>query len=200
MLLVVLNLATIFAIPAPRISSHYARLLLSIISQVISARRLSPGHGLISCADFSIFAPPKLQPISEAEGEVVAWSTKQGHGSRPIIPGTLTGVQLLRSKDYIQIVAFLKQENVDIPANDTGGELDGAGQDDVCGYVISFVRVPCLMFFCAFSGATPLVAWYIQMPSVVMGLMNKPLNGTCTLQRGAGWLSHRLTSFPQIRW
>jgi hypothetical protein len=80
--------------------------------------------------DFCIWGPPDPNTsISDSEGYEVAWCTTATHGSRVIPPGTLTGVQVLNNSNYIQIVAHINQVNVNLPANDTGGELDPHGQD-----------------------------------------------------------------------
>ena len=107
--------------------------------------------GLTPCADFCAFAPSKANStIADTEGEVVAWCTKNGHGTRGIPPGTITGIQVLRNPNYIQIVAFINQENIDIQAGDFGGELDSGGQDevrvlgtcDVCEHSVSLMILP----------------------------------------------------------
>jgi len=88
--------------------------------------------GLTLYADFCGFFPPKPNStIADTEGEEVTWCTKNGHGTRGIPPGTITGIQVLRNPNYIQYVAFVNQENINIQAGDFGGELDGWGQDNV---------------------------------------------------------------------
>lgn len=44
-------------------------------------------------------------------------------------PGTLQGVQLLRSPDYVMLTGLINQTLIDIAADDSGGELDPHGQD-----------------------------------------------------------------------
>ena len=61
----------------------------------------------------------------------VAWCTNNTHGTRTIPPGTITGLQWLNNPNYIQIVAYIQQTNVNMQANDSGGELDCGGQDEV---------------------------------------------------------------------
>lgn len=88
-------------------------------------------------SDFCIYAPgTPNSTIADTEGEEVTWCTKNGHGSRGIPPGTFTGVQVLVTSEYIQIIAFLNQQNVNMQAGDYGGELDGGGQDEVRGRVL----------------------------------------------------------------
>jgi hypothetical protein len=81
-------------------------------------------------SDFCIWAPPVANStIADTEGEEVGWCTKNGYGTRGIPPGTITGVQVLKTSQYIQIVAYINQQNVDMQAGDYGGELDSGGQD-----------------------------------------------------------------------
>lgn len=80
--------------------------------------------------DFCLFAPPKPDTtIGDSEGEEVAWCTKKGHGTRLIPEGALTGVQVVQSPGYIQIVGFIDQTKLNIADGDYGGELDSGGQD-----------------------------------------------------------------------
>ncbi|THU95447.1 hypothetical protein K435DRAFT_778991 [Dendrothele bispora CBS 962.96] len=79
--------------------------------------------------DFCLFAPPKEATIGETEGIEVAWCTKPGRGTRLIPEGTFTGLQLVKSPGYIQIVGFIDQTKLNIPDGDYGGELDSGGQD-----------------------------------------------------------------------
>ena len=63
---------------------------------------------------------------------MVAWCSKSGHGTRLIPAGALTGVQFLKTSDYIQIVGFIDQTKVNIAGGDYGGEMDPHGADLVC--------------------------------------------------------------------
>ncbi|KAH7097922.1 hypothetical protein BKA62DRAFT_714927 [Auriculariales sp. MPI-PUGE-AT-0066] len=82
-----------------------------------------------SLDDFCIFAPPQMNAIGNAEGEVVAWCTQPTHGSRVIPAGTLTGAQFIKAPSYIEVTGFINQTNINIPDGDYGGELDSGGQD-----------------------------------------------------------------------
>ena len=83
-------------------------------------------------SDFCIWAPPKPNStIADTEGEEVAWCTKNGYGTRGIPPGTFTGIQVLHTSQYIQIIAYLNQDKVNMQLGDFGGELDSGGQDTV---------------------------------------------------------------------
>ena len=63
---------------------------------------------------------------------MVAWCSKSGHGTRLIPAGAITGVQFLKTPDYIQIVGFIDQTKVNIAVGDYGGEMDPHGADLVC--------------------------------------------------------------------
>ena len=63
---------------------------------------------------------------------MVAWCSKSGHGTRLIPAGAITGVQFLKTPDYIQIVGFIDQTKVNITVGDYGGEMDPHGADLVC--------------------------------------------------------------------
>lgn len=81
-------------------------------------------------SDFCLWGPAKPNSvIGDAEGEVVAWCSKAGHGTRVMPPGTLQGVQLLKAPDYVMITGMINQTLIDIKADDDGGELDPHGQD-----------------------------------------------------------------------
>lgn len=80
--------------------------------------------------DWCVWAPPKgPTTIGESEGEEVAWCTKPGRGTRLIPAGAITGVQFLRAKSYIEVIAFLDQTLLNLQADDYGGELDPHGAD-----------------------------------------------------------------------
>lgn len=82
--------------------------------------------------DFCLWAPPNPDStIGDTEGEEVAWCTKKGYGTRLIPGGALTGVQLTKTPDYIQVVGFIDQTKINIQADDGGGELDPHGADFV---------------------------------------------------------------------
>jgi len=63
---------------------------------------------------------------------MIAWCTKPGHGTRLIPAGALTGVQYVKSPDYVQVVGFIDQTKINILAGDYGGEMDPHGADLVC--------------------------------------------------------------------
>ncbi|KAM0752235.1 hypothetical protein T439DRAFT_324302 [Meredithblackwellia eburnea MCA 4105] len=84
-----------------------------------------------SISDFCLWGPPDANStIGEEEGEAVAYCTKASQwGTRQIPAGALTGVQFLRTPNYIQITGFIDQTKVNIATDDTGGELDPHGAD-----------------------------------------------------------------------
>ncbi len=83
-------------------------------------------------SDFCMWAPPKPNStIADTEGEEVGWCTKNGYGTRGISPGTFSGIQVLRTSAYLQIIGFIDQTKVNMQPGDFGGELDSGGQDEV---------------------------------------------------------------------
>jgi len=81
-------------------------------------------------SDFCFYAPPQANSsIADTEADEVTWCVKSGWGSRGVPPNTITGIQVLNTADYIQIVAFINQVNVNMQVGDYGGELDCGGQD-----------------------------------------------------------------------
>jgi len=80
--------------------------------------------------DFCLWAPaPPNSTIADTEADEVAWCSKPGHGTRLMPEGTLQGVQFMTTTDYIQVVGFLDQTQVNMNALDYGGELDPHGAD-----------------------------------------------------------------------
>lgn len=51
--------------------------------------------------------------------------------------GTLTGVQLTKTPDYIQVVGFMDQTKINMVAGDEGGEMDPHGADLVRSTITS---------------------------------------------------------------
>jgi len=64
-----------------------------------------------SIEDFCLWGPS--EPNSEIgviEGEAVAWCTKPGYGTRLIPKGALTGVQFIKTPDYVQVTGIINQD------------------------------------------------------------------------------------------
>lgn len=79
--------------------------------------------------DFCLFAPPNPNStIGDSEADEVAWCALD-HGARLFPKGTLQGVQVLITSEYVQYAGFLNQVLVDMAADDYGGELDPHGAD-----------------------------------------------------------------------
>ncbi|KAJ6502840.1 hypothetical protein C8R47DRAFT_1183686 [Mycena vitilis] len=79
--------------------------------------------------DFCLWAPnPPNSTIADTEGDVVAWCTKKGHGTRIIPDGAITGLQFIKTPGYLQIAGTIDQAKLNI-AGEFGGELDSGGQD-----------------------------------------------------------------------
>lgn len=80
--------------------------------------------------DFCLWGPPDPNSVvGDTEGEAVAWCTKPGHGTRLIPAGALTGVQFMKTPDYIQVTGNINQALIDMAADDGGGEMDPHGAD-----------------------------------------------------------------------
>ena len=89
--------------------------------------------------------------IGDVEAAVVAYCSKPGHGTRIMPAGTITGAQVssctdftdgnsdsyllrqqfMRTKAYIQVTGHFNQSGIGLAQNDTGGELDPHGADNV---------------------------------------------------------------------
>ncbi|KAJ8295094.1 hypothetical protein OF846_002133 [Rhodotorula toruloides] len=69
-------------------------------------------------------APPEPgKTVGDIEGEMVAWCTKEGYGTRIIPEGALQGVQFIRTPHYVQVVGYIDQVKIDMQADDYGGEM-----------------------------------------------------------------------------
>ncbi|KDQ13959.1 hypothetical protein BOTBODRAFT_175088 [Botryobasidium botryosum FD-172 SS1] len=84
-----------------------------------------------SVADFCLWGgTTKDSIIGNIEGQAVAWCTKPTRGARLIPAGALTGVQFMRTPDYVQVTGLINQALIDIASGDYGGELDPHGADE----------------------------------------------------------------------
>ncbi|KAJ7596419.1 hypothetical protein C8J56DRAFT_917382 [Mycena floridula] len=85
---------------------------------------------LNSPSDFCLWGPPNPNStIADTEGEEVAWCTTPGRGTRLIPAGALTGIQFMKTPDYVQVVGFINQGAINVQEGDFGGELDPHGAD-----------------------------------------------------------------------
>ncbi|CEQ42454.1 SPOSA6832_04270 [Sporobolomyces salmonicolor] len=79
--------------------------------------------------------------VGDVEGEMVAWCTKDGHGTRIIPEGAIQGVQFMRTPHYVQVVGFIDQAKINIAADDYGGEMDVAEVGLTRGYRIRMAPI-----------------------------------------------------------
>jgi len=87
---------------------------------------------LNSVTEWCIWSPPQPGPgsvIGNTERIEVAWCTKNGTGTRLIPDGTITGAHFVQTPDFVQITGVGNLTFLNIPAGDSGGELDPHGQD-----------------------------------------------------------------------
>ncbi|KAH9888092.1 hypothetical protein C8Q73DRAFT_203327 [Cubamyces lactineus] len=85
-----------------------------------------------SLDDWCVFAPPQPgadSTIGDTERIEVAWCTKDGHGTRLIPDGAITGAHFVQTPDYVQITGVGDLTKINIPKGDEGGELDPHGAD-----------------------------------------------------------------------
>ncbi|KAG9084382.1 hypothetical protein FS749_005271 [Ceratobasidium sp. UAMH 11750] len=81
-------------------------------------------------SDWCVWSSPEPNGvIGNIEGESVAWCTKPGRGTRLIPQGAITGVQFMKTPDYVQVVGFIDQTQINLQKDDGGGEMDPHGAD-----------------------------------------------------------------------
>ena len=131
--------------------------------------------------DFCLWAPSNPNSlIADTEGEEVAWCTKPGRGTRVIPPGALTGVQFMKTPDYLQAVGFIDQTKINLQQGDYGGELDPHGADlvsDCLSYYIDGVMKVCSEVTLSVVSCTPTDS---LATTVTTTRTNKSSNGTST--------------------
>lgn len=104
--------------------------------------------------DFCLWAPPYTgSTVGDTEQVEVAWCMQSGYGTRLIPDGTITGAHLVVTPDYIQITGVGNLTNINILANDLGGELDYYGASGA-GYPIG-----ALVFSSAFGPLAQIQEW-----------------------------------------
>ncbi|SPO24442.1 uncharacterized protein UTRI_03710 [Ustilago trichophora] len=80
--------------------------------------------------DFCLWGPinPNSQ-IGANEESVVSYCLKSGYGTRLIPNGAITGVQFLKTPNFLQVTGVGDFTRMNIQKNDDGGELDPHGAD-----------------------------------------------------------------------
>lgn len=72
--------------------------------------------------DWCLWAPQEPNSVvGNIEGEMVAWCTKKGHGTRIIPPGAITGMSWVQTSKYIQVTGMMNQTLINMAAGDSGG-------------------------------------------------------------------------------
>ncbi|KAI5480370.1 hypothetical protein MNV49_000945 [Pseudohyphozyma bogoriensis] len=75
---------------------------------------------------FCLWGSPGTTPdgvIGNVEAAVVAYCSRSGHGSRIFPPGTITGIQFMRTSQYIQITGVLNQTGLNLDPSDSGVDV-----------------------------------------------------------------------------
>lgn len=99
------------------------------VNQTSMSRLLS----LNGIDDFCLYGPPEEGPdslIGNVEPIVVAYCTKPRNNARLIPDGAIHSAHLVKTPLYVQISGMWDGTTVNIPAGDTGGELDPHGAEN----------------------------------------------------------------------
>ncbi|KAK4051917.1 hypothetical protein OIV83_002622 [Microbotryomycetes sp. JL201] len=97
---------------------------------------------IVSVDDFCLWAPREPNGIvGNVEGEMVAWCTKPGYGTRLIPAGALTGVQFMKTPHYLQrgnplgglvfTPSFGQNASTLTPGQDAANVINGTGWQQV---------------------------------------------------------------------
>ncbi|KAB5590869.1 Carbohydrate-binding module family 13 protein [Ceratobasidium theobromae] len=101
-----------------------ARLTHTLVKTSLSTR---------STANFCLWAPPytdgKNSSVGAVEQIMVSWCMNEGYGTRLIPDGTIKGAHFVQTPDYVQVTGWGDFTKMNIPAKDSGGELDPHGAD-----------------------------------------------------------------------
>ncbi|TXT07484.1 hypothetical protein VHUM_03204 [Vanrija humicola] len=84
--------------------------------------------------DFCLFGPMEPGPdslIGNTEPTVVSWCTKPRNNARLIPDGAIHAAHVIKTPAYVQIYGFWDGTKVNIPAGDSGGELDPHGAENL---------------------------------------------------------------------
>lgn len=80
--------------------------------------------------DFCLWGPIKPNSqIGASEESVVSYCLKSGYGTRLIPNGAITGVQFLKTPNFLQVTGVGDFTGMNIQRGDAGGELDPHGAD-----------------------------------------------------------------------
>lgn len=71
------------------------------------------------------------ETVGDVEAAMVAYCSRSGHGSRVLPAGAIQGIQFMRTSQYIQIAGYIDQTALGLQADDTGGEEDPHGADQL---------------------------------------------------------------------
>lgn len=109
---------------------------------------------------FCLWGAPGTTPnqtIGDVEAAVVAYCSKSGHGARILPAGAITGLQVLKTSAYTQWTGYINQTALNLQEDDSGGELDPHGADEVS--FLSFAPACSALTLCSFTAslATPSV-------------------------------------------
>ena len=130
--------------------------------------------------DFCLWGPPEPNSVvGDTEGEAVAYCTKPEHGTRLIPRGALQGVQFMKTPDYVQVVGFIDQTQINMQVDDWGGEMDPHGADlvRISSGLWNVQRNLCVIP----SVEPPWEVCFTQRHGAVMEDSNRSSNGTSTL-------------------
>jgi len=74
--------------------------------------------------NFWLWAPTRPgKAEGQIESQMVAWCSTGGHSIRVMPEGTLTGVQLTKTPDFIQIVGFIDQTKINMVHGGIGAKM-----------------------------------------------------------------------------
>lgn len=95
-----------------------------------SANSLCQNVFINNANDFCLWGPINANSqIGANEASVVSYCLKSGYGTRLIPNGSITGVQFLKTPNFLQVTGVGDFTHLNIQAHDEGGELDPHGAD-----------------------------------------------------------------------
>ncbi|GAA5909281.1 hypothetical protein JCM8208_005630 [Rhodotorula glutinis] len=87
-----------------------------------------------NASDFCLWGSPTTDAngtIGDIEAAVVAYCTTDKWGARVLPEGAITGLQVMHTSQYIQWTGHINMTALNLVADDTGGELDPHGADQL---------------------------------------------------------------------